>query len=89
VVKRVLKWTVPVDDKEHLIGAGRVLHVDCQTGPHEVQVWTEEREDRPFPQVRAQVFGTGHTFPNRGRAVGSVPTSLGPAPLVWHVVVYS
>jgi hypothetical protein len=79
-MKRVLKWTVPIDDERHPIGRGTVVDVAQQGNAMEVQVWTEEQEDATT--VEAQVYGTGHEFPNRGRAVGSVLSG----PYVWHVV---
>jgi hypothetical protein len=82
-VKRILKWTVPVDDQHHDIGAGRVVHVACQHHPAEVQVWTEETTGSQSTQ-RALVVGTGLHYPDDGAAVGTVVVSPG---LVWHVVV--
>jgi hypothetical protein len=66
----------------------------------EVVVWTEEDGDTSFkPEtVEAQVYGTGHPYPNGGTAVGSVihlpqrhPYGGDPgvlSPLVWHLVVF-
>lgn len=86
-MKRVLKWTIPVDDQPHSIGGGRVIHATCQDTPEEVQVWTEE-SDRGVNLVQAQIFGTGQTYSDRGEAMASVAMHLGRAPLVWHVVVF-
>lgn len=81
---RALKWSVPVDDRPHKIGTGKVLLVSCQSDPAVVQVWTEEpespdivRQDRPV-----QVFGTGQPIPLPIRHVGSTVTAGGA--LVWH-----
>lgn len=83
-MKQVLKWTVPIDDRIHLIGSGRVVHVDSQYGRiDEVQVWTEETEGELAVIQPVKVVGTGHPFPD-GQVVGSVVVSHGN--LVWHVV---
>lgn len=84
---RVLKWTIPVDDEFHPIGGGKVVHVDSQFGRREeVQVWTEESEDRGISNPRAAlVIGTGHAIPPNTEHIGSViPLSAG-GHLVWHV----
>lgn len=83
--KRVLKWTVPVDDQPHFIGTGQVVHVACQAGPYEVQVWTEEPwgsepTESPYGR-RARAYGTGHAVPGGWIHIGSV-IDLG---LVWHL----
>lgn len=80
VVVRVLKWTVPVDDRPHEIGAGKVMHVACQSDPTVVQVWTLELGK---PQTKlAQVFGTGQPLP--GSVVGFIGSAL-QGRYVWHV----
>lgn len=79
---RVLKWSVPVDDRPHPIGAGPVLHVACQNGPDSVEVWTLEF-DEPGTQ-QARVFGTGHPLPGSVEEhLGSTVTADGA--LVWHL----
>lgn len=88
--KRVLKWDVPVDDHDHPIGSGRVVHVACQGTPYVVQVWTEE----PVPGDRAsgtrteprrvRVYGTGQEIPDYDEHLGSVVTYVNGTPLVWH-----
>ncbi len=80
--KRVLKWTVPVDDLPHQIGSGKVLHVACQYDVDEVMVWTEE-VDAPQQNRMVRVFGTGHPVPMFADHIGSVLTAGGQ--LVWHV----
>jgi hypothetical protein len=84
-VKRVLKWDVPVDDREHTIGAGFIAHVGCQQGPETVQVWTEQSDDHPtrWPARTVRVFGTGQPLPDGARHLGSVVSAGGA--LVWHV----
>ena len=80
-MKRVLKWSVPVDDKPHQIGSGKVVMVACQYGPESAQVWTEESGvgyDR-----QAQVYGTGHHIPGDWSHLGSAVAADGR--LVWHL----
>lgn len=78
---KVLKWNVPVDDKYHPIGSGKVVLTACQFGPSVVQVWTEEKGD-PFIRS-ATVIGTGHDAPDFTEHVGSALAVGGS--LVWHV----
>lgn len=84
---RVLKWPVPVDDREHPIGDGPVLHVGCQGDDVAVvYVWTlEGNEDRVLSGRGARVYGTGQRLPDyvgTGYHLGSVITADGA--LVWH-----
>lgn len=81
MTKRVLKWSVLVDDQRHPIGAGQVVLVACQVHPGEVQVWTEEFDDSNDRTVWAQVYGTGHDVPDDLWHVGSTLAER----LVWHV----
>lgn len=82
--KRVLKWSVEVDDQFHPIGGGRVVGVECQSGPAWVQVWTEEASDtRPMTRT-ARVYETGQEVPRDMEHVGMAMTTGG---LVWHVYV--
>lgn len=80
-MRRVLKWTVPVDDRDHPIGGGRVVLVDTKGNFGVVLVWTEETQ--PTPQVRrARVYGTGQPVPDHDDEwIGSTVAG----PLVWHV----
>lgn len=87
-MKRVLKWTIPVDDQRHEMGAGRVIHVECQGTPNTVQVWTEE-VGKNVGTVEVQIYGTGHTYPDDGEAVGSTLIWVNETALVWHVVAFS
>lgn len=82
-MKRVCKWTVPVDDEVHLIGNGKVVFVGCQYGPNSVQVWTEEAAVAPHATRPVAAFGTGHEIPDSSRHVGTAVTAGGS--LVWHV----
>lgn len=80
VTRRVLKWTVPIDDHDHPIGSGPVVLVGSQNESWDVvQVWTDEADD---PEIRsARVYGTGQPVPADDKHLGSVIV----APLVWHV----
>lgn len=88
-MSRVHKWVVPVDDKPHYIGSGRVVHVDSPRGRiDEVTVWTHEHDPIPgFPDRKdlVQVYGTGQELPPRAIVLGTVVVSNGN--LVWHVVL--
>lgn len=83
---RVLKWAVPVDDRQHPIGDGPVLHVDVQDSDWRVMyVWTLEADADPVVTGRAaQVYGTGQKLPDyigRGYFLGTAVAG----PFVWHV----
>ena len=80
--RRVLKWTVPVDDQWHEIGAGPVVLVACQFTPSQIEVWTEE-EDVRGARRHVRAYGTGHELSTFGEHLGSVITAGGA--LVWHV----
>lgn len=82
-MKRVLKWAVPVDDKDHPIGTGPVVLVACQGNPAVVHVWTEERDGKTTPTRRARVYATGEPLNDSEQHIGSVVVSG--AELVWHV----
>jgi hypothetical protein len=82
-VKHVLKWSVPVDDKDHPIGGGKVVLVACQSSADVVQVWTEEWVGVDPLVRRARVYGTGQPVPVHDEHVGSALTASGH--LVWHV----
>lgn len=89
----ILKWTVPIDDNEHEIGSGPLVHVSQQGNPRMLQVWTLEpdppTEDYGVPTKKtkrvAKVVGTGHHFDGWAwRHGGSyVDTDHG---LVWHLL---
>lgn len=78
--RSILKWTIPVDDEDHRIGSGPVVHVGEQYGA--VCVWTDETGEPTM--TTARVYGTGHPILGSGDAVGTV-IALGGA-LVLHVV---
>lgn len=78
--RRIFKWTIPVDDRDHPIGGGPVVHVACQHGPGSVQVWTDESDE--LAATSARVYGTGQPLPPDDEAVGSAIAG----PFVWHVL---
>ena len=78
---KILKWDVDVDNRDHAIGAGRVVHVACQFGPYSVQVWTVEHDHIAMRQAR--VVGTGQEIPSGAEVLGTAVTTFG---LVWHVI---
>jgi hypothetical protein len=88
---RILKWDVPVDDQEHEIGAGPVVHVACQRDATSMQVWTIESDpptvDSGVPLTTPRVVlvvGTGQPFHGwYWEHAGSVETG----PFVWHLLV--
>lgn len=87
--RRVLRWTIPVDDEWRAIGHGRVVHVACRPDADDVvHVWTlEDGPEIPEGSVsgrNARVFGTGHTLtPDTGNHLGSALTTDGV--FAWHV----
>lgn len=82
--RRILKWTIPVDDHDHPIGIGAIVHVDVQGQRADlVQVWTDEW-DTGGRVVSARVYGTGQPIPEDGEILGSALAAGGA--LVWHVV---
>lgn len=83
MTRRILKWPVPVDDRDHPIGGGPVVHVDCQNEQWDVvHVWTDEPLDDDIKPRSARVYGTGQQLPVDDHHVGSVVAG----PLVWHVL---
>lgn len=85
MTRRILKWDVPVDDHDHPIGFGDVVHVGCQGDQYSVvQVWTDEPNDEPVIRS-ARVYGTGQPIPADDEHIGSVIAG----PLVWHVLTSS
>lgn len=94
VMRRALKWPVPVDGEHHLVGVGKVLLVGTQNGDVEiVNVWTEEVGVPVNPTRRVRVYGTGEAVPDWEEHLGSVVaiahSPVGQSPvetsLVWHV----
>ena len=94
--RRVLRWTVPVDDQPWRIGTGPVVLVACRNDeriargePRSVEVWTDETLHDDWPEVdtsgwrRAQVYGTGQPVPAGAKHLGSALDAGGR--LVWHL----
>lgn len=82
---RVFRWEVPVDDRDHKIGAGKVLHVATRRDIV-VEVWTEEdapADELILPTRRATAIGTGYEVPEDMVHLGSTLTSSGY--FVWHL----
>lgn len=78
---RILRYEIPVDDQEHELRVGRIVHVAART-PEAVEVWAE---DYVHPWGRKfMVVGTGHDFPLGWRHVGSALSFSGY--LVWHLL---
>lgn len=95
MTKRILKWEVPIDDEEHNIGNGKVVHVGLPKIPalgslrREVCIWTEETMSNDSASIltdrTVKIFGTGREFPDDHCHVGSVVDSSDTAYAVWHV----
>lgn len=83
MTRRILKWTIPVDDQRHPIGSGPVVHVSCQHHPGAVEVWTDESDADRVDITSAQVYGTGQPLPEHDEVLGSTVVLNG---LVWHVL---
>jgi hypothetical protein len=85
--RAVLKWQVAVDDREHRIGGGEIVHVAVQypDQPDVVTVWTVEPRNRDAVTAMrlVRVFGTGHPLPYFATPLGSAVTANGR--LVWHL----
>lgn len=79
-IRRILKWDVPVDDRDHPIGSGPVTLVACQRGADIVQVWTDESDHNNVQLRSARIYGTGQPVPAGDQHIGSVIAG----PLVWH-----
>lgn len=82
---RVLRYTVPVDDRWHThMLSGPIVHVDART-PETVEFWALEAAD-PIETVREfRVFGTGHSLPG-GRLAHHGTVLVAGGGLVWHLI---
>ncbi len=83
MTRRILKWSIPVDDRDHPMGAGTVVHVACQNHPGAVEVWTDEPDAEHVTTTSARVYGTGQPLPQHDEVLGSTVVLNG---LVWHVL---
>lgn len=86
-MRRVLKWTVPVDDQWHPVGAGPVIHVASQFGYADLmQIWTVEEcsvDGAPYQKpMGCLIVGTGHRVPDFTESIGSMVVADGA--LVFH-----
>lgn len=82
MARRILKWAIPVDDRDHPVGSGPVVHVACQGGRYDVvMVWTDEGDADNVQVSSARVYGTGQPIPAGDVHAGSAVTDV----LVWHV----
>lgn len=79
---RVLKWSIPVDDKPHDAPA-LVVHVACQSSYDSVEVWALERHIKYAGIGKFQVFATGQEVPDDAEYVGTALAAQGS--LVWHL----
>lgn len=85
--RRILKWTIPVDDRDHPIGVGPVVHVASQRDDSAyVQVWTDETVPGigVVDLTSARVYGTGQPLPVGDEVCGTAVVMGGQ--LVWHVL---
>ena len=85
---RVMRWEVPVDDKFHAIGGGKVLHVDCRSLAV-AEVWTEEFVcERPAkmtaPKRAVRAFGTGQSLGASMMNLSHIGSCLD-GQFVWHL----
>lgn len=85
--KRVLRYEVPVDDREHAVrlpGYSKVLHVASRESGV-VEFWAEVIESWEHYETRLfRVFGTGHPVPLTGWYYAGTTLDQHPA-LVWHL----
>ena len=85
MTRRILKWTIPVDDQDHPIGPGPVVHVASQRDDSRfVQVWTDEPDAEHVDVTSARVYATGQPLPTGDEILGTAVVMGGQ--LVWHVL---
>lgn len=90
--RRILRWTVEVDDQDHDLEAqGPILAVEATHDARAVQFWTVEDLHPEWPDARAdvplrtfRVVGTGQLIPAGYTWVGSAPRHA--SGLVWHLL---
>lgn len=80
--RAIHKASIPVDDHWHRVDIGRIVHVDCQRSPHDVEIWYEVDDARPVERREFRVYGTGHWIDPLTDHVGTVVLEMG---LVWHL----
>jgi hypothetical protein len=79
----VLRHVIPVDDEEHVVECGKIVHVDTRQ-MDVVEIWAMETGAVPRT---FRVFGTGQPWPTEDgpwEPVGTALTPMGGA-LVWHL----
>ena len=82
-MKRVLRYTVPVDGGAHYFDlSGAVVHVACRQ-PDAVELWAVE-SGGPTVKREFTVVGTGHPYPDHWKHVGTALAADGA--LVWHLM---
>jgi hypothetical protein len=81
--RRILKWQIPIDDRDHPVGPGPAVLVAVQGAAHSgvVTVWTDESDTEGIPVQSARVYGTGQPVPPGDVHLGSCLDGS----LVWHV----
>lgn len=80
----ILRYDILVDDQEHKLVCGRIVHVDCRD-IRNVTIWADDRA----PRIHIfRVFGTGHEIVGPWEHVGTALSPSGSSPygtLVWHL----
>lgn len=83
MTRRIWKYEVPVDDRNHDVPA-RVVHVaPAEDRVDAIQVWCEV-DDETLHTMPHRVFGTGQPVPIEYEYRGSVQAG----PFVWHLYAY-
>lgn len=85
MTRRILKYTVPVDDQPHTFElTGEPLAVESKYPGSTVDFWVEN-DDEALDFTRTfQVIGTGHEMPKCSRYVGTA--QVWRVGLVWHLI---
>lgn len=84
-MRRILKYTVPVDDQSHTFElTGDVLHVSPTPLGEVVEFWAEHDDEAPEFMRTYQVIPTGQEMPRCSRWIGTGRASR--LKLVWHLV---
>jgi hypothetical protein len=87
MIRRMLRYGVPVDDQPHVIPLSHspvaVAAVVNDVGEHFVEFWAEHTEGAPQVRRAFRVFGTGHPLPDGARWTGTCARTAGG--LVWHL----
>lgn len=85
--RRMFRYTVPIDDRAHVIELWDTPVAAAVTGPVygklSVEFWAEHAEGGLTIAHTYQVFGTGHPLPNGAEWVATCPRT--PQGLVFHL----